>query len=343
MTLVAGNCCFMKSVNWSDSRGGIYIFKTRGNRTTFPDVCDDECVYTKQNDYTGQLYCFGRGDLTSQCSGTSVVLIGGGPQFHRSETLKCGNLTNFDDLDIQDIGTAFFQNSIYACGGYSRNGASNKCYKSSNGVWNNDVMPMNIVRTDFTLNTVGKYLVAAGGTDYTGNAKSETTVEVFNGIEWKLMNLTLKVPRYGHCAVTISETKIVLIGGDTRVEKIDVEFLETEIIEEMEIPIFYPSCALFDGGIFIAGGQTNDALDSVKVLDLNSYTWRSVQSLIHKRSDAFMLVVNNRLTIYGGWNNELDRASTLSSSEEYVKETGWKVFPLAFPHVFHTAVVMPCN
>ena len=56
-----------------------------------------ECVNTKQNDYTEQLYCFGRGDLTSHCSGTSEVASS------ISETLNCGKLTKLYDLDIQDI------------------------------------------------------------------------------------------------------------------------------------------------------------------------------------------------------------------------------------------------
>ncbi|XP_023335535.1 uncharacterized protein LOC111706837 [Eurytemora carolleeae] len=70
IALVYSNCCTKKLVDGadgSDTRAGIYLF----NMTNFdlPTYCKNECLYVKDGDDTGELFCFGEGDLNSQCTG----------------------------------------------------------------------------------------------------------------------------------------------------------------------------------------------------------------------------------------------------------------------------------
>jgi len=65
--LVASNCCTTKVVDsgTGDARDGTY--NLNGTRIDLPVFCGDECVYTKLGSTPDDIYCFGLGDLDSQC------------------------------------------------------------------------------------------------------------------------------------------------------------------------------------------------------------------------------------------------------------------------------------
>jgi len=66
-SLVASNCCTTKVVDsgTGDARDGTY--NLNGTRIDLPVFCGDECVYTKLGSTPDDIYCFGLGDLDSQC------------------------------------------------------------------------------------------------------------------------------------------------------------------------------------------------------------------------------------------------------------------------------------
>jgi len=65
--LVASSCCSTKIVDsgTGDARDGTYYLN--GTRNDLPIFCGDMCVYTKMGSTPDDIYCFGLGDLDSQC------------------------------------------------------------------------------------------------------------------------------------------------------------------------------------------------------------------------------------------------------------------------------------
>eukprot|EP00092_Neocalanus_flemingeri_P033996 GFUD01036967.1.p1 GENE.GFUD01036967.1~~GFUD01036967.1.p1 ORF type:complete len:248 (-),score=51.31 GFUD01036967.1:60-803(-) len=65
--LVSAGCCTSKVVNsgTSDIRDGAYTLN--GSSYNLPVFCKDACVYTKDGTTTDDLFCFGDGDLDSEC------------------------------------------------------------------------------------------------------------------------------------------------------------------------------------------------------------------------------------------------------------------------------------
>merc|ERR1740131_747129 len=64
---VWATCCTTKVVNsgTGDARDGVYILNT--TLPNLPVFCQDQCVYTKNGTNPQDLYCFGDGDLDSEC------------------------------------------------------------------------------------------------------------------------------------------------------------------------------------------------------------------------------------------------------------------------------------
>jgi len=86
--VLGDGCCTTKVVDsgTGDARDGTYTYSAiRGD---LPVFCGDECMYTKEGASPDDLYCFGLGDLDSQCfapvdSGVTAPLvapIGGGEE-----------------------------------------------------------------------------------------------------------------------------------------------------------------------------------------------------------------------------------------------------------------------
>jgi len=65
--LVSAGCCTSKIVasGVNDARDGYYTLN--GTSYDLPVFCKDTCVYTKVGETEDDLYCFGEGDLDSEC------------------------------------------------------------------------------------------------------------------------------------------------------------------------------------------------------------------------------------------------------------------------------------
>jgi len=120
--IVSSSCCNTKVVDsgTGDVRDGTYNLS--GTRNDLPVFCGDECVYTKLGSAPDDIYCFGLGDLDSQCfepvtegvtapnrapeGGNEQEVPEGEYYFNRlpgddSSTLQCGQLFNIFNEDRQ--------------------------------------------------------------------------------------------------------------------------------------------------------------------------------------------------------------------------------------------------
>jgi len=98
ISLIDASCCSIKIVPGSDPRSGKYLY----NSTNFdlPSYCNDQCAYQKEGDTSDDLYCFGSGDLSSQCSGD---FIGDNKTFNDGPDLE-QRLREIDDDDELQLG-----------------------------------------------------------------------------------------------------------------------------------------------------------------------------------------------------------------------------------------------
>jgi len=93
---VRSECCTIKAVPGTDMRSGTYLL----NKTDFnlPEYCNDMCAYTKQGDNSGDIYCFGHGNLSSECTGTrmtnNILPPGPGEELEEDDSESFGYLVN---------------------------------------------------------------------------------------------------------------------------------------------------------------------------------------------------------------------------------------------------------
>ena len=158
----------------------------------------------------------------SKCCRRTAVLLGGIAGavsgitgIGKTETFPC-NLTIGDVGDLIGIAASDLSNQIYYCGGFSITDSvlSNKCYKNDDGNWT-DASSMNVARSYFTMNNVGSSFIAIGGITTTGISNK---IELFNSItntwtEPPFLQSSTRIPRIGHCTVTLDDTTFVTIGG----------------------------------------------------------------------------------------------------------------------------------
>ena len=81
------------------------------------------------------------------------------------------------------------------------------------------VPSMNVPKFSHTMTSVGSYILVTGGynvvVDNNGdtNVKQLNTVEIFDGLVWIKLPNTLSSERENSCAVPVSETEILVVGG----------------------------------------------------------------------------------------------------------------------------------
>eukprot|EP00521_Asterionellopsis_glacialis_P011057 CAMPEP_0195309512 /NCGR_PEP_ID=MMETSP0707-20130614/38774_1 /TAXON_ID=33640 /ORGANISM="Asterionellopsis glacialis, Strain CCMP134" /LENGTH=334 /DNA_ID=CAMNT_0040373809 /DNA_START=1 /DNA_END=1005 /DNA_ORIENTATION=+ len=70
--------------------------------------------------------------------------------------------------------------------------------------------------------SIGRFILVIGGED--GNTKNLSTAEVLDVSkpQWKLLPPTMTTPRYGHVAVVLAKSRIVVAGGHDSTEQISL-------------------------------------------------------------------------------------------------------------------------
>lgn len=242
-------------------------------------------------------------------------------------------------------------NKIYFCGGYYEVSAtvSNTCLRYESGKWSN-VANMTVERQGFTMNTVGARILVTGG--YTDQRITTNTMELFDSTSstWTLLDFNLTSARDDHCAVTVSETEVVTIGGwslsPVPVEKYDItkKIIETNLTSfpDEVFSISAHACTLYNGEIIVSGGTSDnvDGFKKVYALNLNTLEWSSLEDMNYGRWDHTMQVVNGQLMVFGG-NGGANQ--TVSKTLEIFDGIGWSVGQMASSHDDHASVVVNCT
>ncbi|XP_023348579.1 kelch-like protein 18 [Eurytemora carolleeae] len=200
---------------------------------------------------------------------------------------------------------------------------------------------MTVARRYFTLTTLGDKILAAGGDTPQGWT---ATVEVFDGSSWKLQNYKLTSPRKDHCAVPISESEVMLIGGYyggfllSLVETYSIEKGFIAELPSMPTSRYGIGCSMFKGEIWTAGGTNGNGyiLDVVEILTpgFTGGTWRSGPKLAMGRSWLRMEVLDNSLVVFGG--------AGAAESLEMLDGEEWREEPLQYGHYMHASVSISC-
>ena len=185
----------------------------------------------------------------------------GGVNKTSSESFSC-SVTFADTEPLFRPEAAVLNNQLYYCGGFNVNNFNdtNKCFKNERGNWV-AVPSMNEPKYFHTMTTVGSYILVTGGyssisTDPFGALDS---VDIFDGAVWVKLPYTLSSVRERHCAVPVSDTEILIIGGTfgniTLVaEKYNIFTGDITSIPSSSAERFGHACALLNGEVYVSGG-----------------------------------------------------------------------------------------
>ncbi|XP_023324754.1 uncharacterized protein LOC111698612 isoform X2 [Eurytemora carolleeae] len=159
----------------------------------------------------------------------SFLLIGQGVDLVQS--YPC-NFTLPVDFYYTTGGIAVLNGKVYIY-----NHKTNKCYHRSmvlSGPWDEIPDCVTPARSAPDLTTVGPYIMMTGG--YNGGLLDN--IERFDGTTWTTLSKKLSQRTADHCAVEISYTEMIVLGGNQRwamVEKYDVDGNMVETLPNLKI------------------------------------------------------------------------------------------------------------
>jgi len=198
----------------------------------------------------------------------------GGVNKTSSESFSC-SVTFADTEPLVGPGAAVLNNQLYYCGGFNTNNINdtNKCFKNERGNWV-AVPSMNEPKYFQTMTSVGSYILVTGGVSSTNGELD--TVEIFDGVVWVKLPYTLSSRRAGHCAVPVSDTEILIIGGTfgniTLVaEKYNIFTGDITSIPSSSIERYGHACALLNGEVYVSGGYAVTTTQRKKVKFMRHY------------------------------------------------------------------------
>jgi len=203
---------------------------------------------------------------------------------------------------------------------------------------------MNVARNEHGLDAVGENLVATGGY---GEERFLDTVEVFNGDVWELSEHKMEPSRCCHCSVAISDTEVIVIGGQTFAKPGSFLLEKVGNIDKFEVGKgwtnlgeIYPArfghaCVKMGNEIVISGGSVNN--NTVEAMDLDTMEFRRLPDTIQKRWDHTMELIDDELWVFGGmWTENL-------YSGERFNGIDWNLEELSQPHQDSSSAVLPCQ
>jgi len=243
---------------------------------------------------------------------------------------------------LRSTAATIYNQTLHVCGGWNLDDSFfDECRIFEDGEWKT-VSKLVVPRNDHTLNTLGDKMIITGGY---GDLKFLDVVEIFDGESWKRSGDKLSSERSGHCAVSISDTELVVIGGQTSnggpilVKLPNVEMYEEGVgwyeITEIYPPRYGHACALMGNEVIVSGGSFTDK--RVEALNLETLEWRRLPDTIEKRWDHTMEIVNGQIHIFGSlWP---ESASTM----EWFDGESWHLEDLMYSHLDSASAVVPCN
>lgn len=272
---------------------------------------------------------------------TAVVLIGG---YGSTELLGC-NRTIRDVEDRDNLGAATLGKDIFYCGGMDSDYKYwSDCFVNINSSWV-PVDSLKEARSLFTMNTVGQQMIVTGGENKTHTLDS---IEIYLDGSWSLLENKLTSPRRGHCAVSISDTELLVIGGRSRrttSKEVEIYSIDGSLVEKLPNlpePRYYHACSVFNEEVWVSGGRPTPTVfkNDVFIFNLKSKSWRQGESLNYRRVSHTMNMFNNSVAVFGGEDKE---DIVESMMEVYIPGKGWLVKHLEDHHLKHASVVIPCD
>jgi hypothetical protein len=263
-----------------------------------------------------------------------------------SETIGDCSRTVRDTGVLEFPGAAVLGDDIFLCGGTNDDGyIVSNCDKYDFG-WNEwkAGTPMTTSRKFFTLNTVGKEMIATGG--WTESGELVDSIEVYSDGYWSLLGNKLTVARGGHCGVAISETEILVIGGiDNDINALTTvevySIVDGQMVEELaslDMALSSSACTVIENEVVVSGGYGDSPRSEVYKLDLSSRStskWELHSTMNKARQLHTMETVNGAVTVYGG-------LGTDHTMETYTPGEGWAETTMEGYHQRHASVVLPC-
>ena len=166
---------------------------------------------------------------------------------------------------------------------------------------------------------------------------------------WVKLPYTLSSSRAGHCAVPVSDTEILIIGGTFGNKTLVAEKYNIFTGKITSFPSssyrFTHACALYNGEVYVSGGvevskQAVGFTDSVEVLNLETLKWRTISPMNTIRSHHTMEVVNAELTVFGGF----DGNGLVLDTVEKLVGTTWQTQTetLKVSRANHASAVIDC-
>jgi len=164
---------------------------------------------------------------------------------------------------------------------------------------------MQVGRSYHTMNMVGSLVVAAGGRKK--QKKVLSSVEIFRAGEWSKASWQLYEPVQYHCAVSPSDSELVVIGGRdssrtliNKVTRYNVFTGKMDKLKPFPISIEDPACMYLDNLIYVSGGRTPGSELTKSVWQFNGYKWTKLPSLKEAREGHAMVALDNSLYVLGG-------------------------------------------
>jgi len=321
-----------------------------GNRMPTPeemklvkDLCEhqESCTFVPAPSFFGERKCAGikktwvnwrclnheKEIMKHQDGENFVLLIGGIYASHESWTPELnGQVDQYNKLPFPNntlmwgSGAAVLGDTIYYCGGYSWiSKVFDDCYSTriGNPDWSK-ASKLQVARSFFSMTTVGDKIIITGGAekDWVGF----NSVEIFENGKWSLASWKIKHNMHGHCAVAVSSSELVILGGWekrylTDVTKINVNSGKSSELAPLPEGLGRHQCLYDTGHIFVSGGHRED-----RVWRLDNNVWTALPRMATARHSHAMVVLDNDIFVLGGqtgneWYNPTQTVEKLVGNE----------------------------
>ena len=329
-----------------------------GENTTCQYRCDsEEMFFTGEWNYVcshGEWIGHNSSFSCHPRSNTESLLVIGGllpdlwPEFISGVDQYSGSSLENDTVPSLPSGTAYLTAAAIGSLGVSCFGdmhCSEDCPQTECLTYNQDhvwfnpreligyIPPQVIHRENAFALAFGEKVWIIGGKHYNQTEISVNTVEIFDPsclaedcINWN-SGPEIPEPLYDTCAVAY-EDDIYVFGGHgagvwplKTVIKFNSSIQEWTYLEDMPVDRYGHGCAVYQDKIYISGGYSSDGrLGQVDVFDPKTGSWIRAGDLNIARNNHQMVVVNNQLTVVGGYGapqSEYWAPKDVDSIEEY--------------------------
>jgi len=302
-----GSCCVKKTV------GGVaYTLVSEDDTTKYG--CQENCIYTRDNQPGGTQICFKAGDLEPVCnpdkddqylylSDSKILRI---PEFAE---VTCNQEFPEKPLSFASGGvvTVNGKKELQVCGGEEMT----TCQLWTEDGWVETATGFN--RAMAGASTVGGSIIVTGGKDPSTNEILSSS-KIYTEDDGWLEYTSLPAATMRHCQVTVGDNVYVVGGvsgitGNTGVTGVTGDTYRLSLSSKqwvkqssLNTPRFWHGCVEWDGGVLVVGGAGNGwkTLSSVEKYNPGNNKWSTFTPLPTTLYYMQVLVWDNDLYVFGG-------------------------------------------